>query len=193
MWTHKTILLTLLNTILSFSTHHFYHYRNLVLAMYLTTFLAWIAGLQASAILHNSLLSHVLHNPMNFFDVTPSGRILARFSNDVNTVDDRLINSIRQCLMTLLRVRANYCDLEILEISIEKSVEEHFLMIFLLCPLSNFWKTRACFEFSSCASQHCLKLFFVSHRSLASAQENVFNFFHHYELLFFLLQKQQQK
>lgn len=72
--------------------------------MYSTTFLAWIAGLRASVVLHTHLLSNVLKNPMNFFDVTPSGRILARFSNDVNTLDDRLINTLRQCLMTSLRV-----------------------------------------------------------------------------------------
>lgn len=82
-------------------------FRDSVLAMYSATFLAWIAGLKASAMLHTQLLSHVFHNPMSFFDVTPSGRVLARFSNDVNTIDDRLINNIRQCLMTSLRVRVS--------------------------------------------------------------------------------------
>jgi ABC-type multidrug transport system fused ATPase/permease subunit len=73
--------------------------------MYFATFLALIAGLQAAATLHDSLLSNVLKCPMGFFDVTPKGRLLARFSHDVNTTDDRLINNIRQTIMATLRVR----------------------------------------------------------------------------------------
>jgi ATP-binding cassette subfamily C (CFTR/MRP) protein 1 len=73
--------------------------------MYSATFLAWLAGLKASAILHNSLLSNILKCPMDFFDATPTGRLLARFSHDVNTLDDRLINNFRSVVLTSLRVR----------------------------------------------------------------------------------------
>lgn len=76
-----------------------------VFAMYFATFLAWIAGLKASVFLHNSLLSNTLKCPMDFFDATPKGRILARFSHDINTIDDRLINNFRQMLITGWRVR----------------------------------------------------------------------------------------
>lgn len=76
-----------------------------VLAIYFATFCAWLAGLQASVLLHKSLLSNILRCPMDFFDVTPTGRLLARFSHDINTLDDRLIQNMRQCLITFFRVR----------------------------------------------------------------------------------------
>lgn len=78
--------------------------------MYAGTFLAWVSGLKAAQILHNFLLSNIMKCPMDFFDVTPKGRLVARFSHDVNTLDDRLINCIRQAMMTSLRVRFSYFE-----------------------------------------------------------------------------------
>lgn len=82
----------------------FFHLKP-VLAMYFGVYFAWRSGLKASVILHNILLSNILKCPLGFFDVTPTGRVLARFSHDINTLDDRLINNLRGCLMTSLRVR----------------------------------------------------------------------------------------
>lgn len=44
----------------------------------------------ASIALHKLLLTGVLHQPMDFFDTTPKGRILARFAKDIDTVDNVL-------------------------------------------------------------------------------------------------------
>ncbi|ELW66013.1 Multidrug resistance-associated protein 7 [Tupaia chinensis] len=46
--------------------------------------------LQAAATLHRRLLHRVLMAPVTFFDTTPSGRILNRFSSDVSCADDSL-------------------------------------------------------------------------------------------------------
>lgn len=46
--------------------------------------------LRSAKILHNNLLSSVLHWPMELFDTTPLGRILNRFSKDVNILDNVL-------------------------------------------------------------------------------------------------------
>ncbi|CAM9097728.1 unnamed protein product [Laminaria digitata] len=48
------------------------------------------AGVQAAIALHQRLLGHVLGKDMAFFDVTPSGRIVNRFSRDAFSVDDPL-------------------------------------------------------------------------------------------------------
>ena len=45
------------------------------------------ARIRASIKLHNSLLIHVIHAPMRFFDTTPIGRIINRFSKDMNNID----------------------------------------------------------------------------------------------------------
>ncbi|CAH1713407.1 multidrug resistance-associated protein 1 isoform X3 [Aphis gossypii] len=42
---------------------------------------------RASVMLHNYMAANVFRNPMKFFDATPTGRILSRFSGDVEVVD----------------------------------------------------------------------------------------------------------
>ncbi len=44
----------------------------------------------ASTNLHNTALNCILKCPMKFFDSTPSGRILNRFSRDIDELDGRL-------------------------------------------------------------------------------------------------------
>uniref|UniRef100_A0A8C0WR33 ATP-binding cassette sub-family C member 10 n=1 Tax=Castor canadensis TaxID=51338 RepID=A0A8C0WR33_CASCN len=46
--------------------------------------------LQAAATLHHRLLQRVLMAPVTFFDSTPTGRVLNRFSSDVACADDSL-------------------------------------------------------------------------------------------------------
>ncbi|VVC43741.1 Hypothetical protein CINCED_3A019450 [Cinara cedri] len=42
---------------------------------------------KASVMLHNYMTANIFRNPMRFFDATPTGRILSRFSSDVEVVD----------------------------------------------------------------------------------------------------------
>lgn len=43
--------------------------------------------MKAAKVLHNTVLHNVMRLPMSFFDTTPSGRILSRFSSDIMGVD----------------------------------------------------------------------------------------------------------
>ncbi|EXB55132.1 ABC transporter C family member 13 [Morus notabilis] len=47
-------------------------------------------GLRAAVKVHNTLLNKLINAPVQFFDQTPSGRILNRLSSDLYTIDDSL-------------------------------------------------------------------------------------------------------
>lgn len=46
--------------------------------------------IHAARTLHRSMLVRLLRAPMSFFDTTPVGRILNRFSQDMDMVDGEL-------------------------------------------------------------------------------------------------------
>lgn len=50
----------------------------------------WLGALRAALILHRDLLSNVMRLSLQFFDTTPSGRVLSRFSKDVEALDTTL-------------------------------------------------------------------------------------------------------
>ncbi|KAK6200456.1 uncharacterized protein RJT21DRAFT_130974 [Scheffersomyces amazonensis] len=46
-----------------------------------------VTGIRASKYFHDTMAKRVLRSPMSFFETTPVGRILNRFSEDINVVD----------------------------------------------------------------------------------------------------------
>jgi len=72
--------------------------------IFLSAFAVAIASYFASKTLHNNMLDNIVRSPMQFFDTTPLGRILNRFSKDIDMIDEAIPRSIRSFLMTLLTV-----------------------------------------------------------------------------------------
>ncbi|KAL1498078.1 hypothetical protein ABEB36_008934 [Hypothenemus hampei] len=67
-----------------------------VLVIFLLDLNLYVGALKSARKLHIGLLSNVLRAPCTtFFDVTPVGRILNRFSKDVNTLDTVLPTTMR--------------------------------------------------------------------------------------------------
>ncbi|KAK7571720.1 hypothetical protein V3481_018928 [Fusarium oxysporum f. sp. vasinfectum] len=74
----------------------------------LTAFLFSIAvsafGTKAGKVMLHRAIYRVLRAPMSFFDTTPLGRIMNRFSNDVDVMDNTLTDAIRTYFMTLAMI-----------------------------------------------------------------------------------------
>ncbi|XP_073446643.1 ATP-binding cassette sub-family C member 5-like [Dendrobates tinctorius] len=60
--------------------------------------------LRASTILHDLLFQKVLCSPIKLFDTTPLGRILNRFTKDVDEVDIHLPNQMEQLMQNMILV-----------------------------------------------------------------------------------------
>lgn len=66
--------------------------------------LFWIfLGIRGGRIVHERMARRIMKAPMNFFERTPVGRIMNRFSNDINKVDDALPRSFNMFMGTILK------------------------------------------------------------------------------------------
>ena len=86
---------------------HSYVYNNLLFSAFFVLLYAVVTAIsmvRASRILHYNMLYNILRSPMHFFDTTPIGRILNRFSRDIETIDNLLPNLIRSWLNTFFGV-----------------------------------------------------------------------------------------
>ncbi|KAJ3327180.1 hypothetical protein HDU76_012272 [Blyttiomyces sp. JEL0837] len=63
----------------------------------ISLFVAIFSNLKASRAIHNKLVTTVL-NPLRFFEVTPLGRLLNRFSKDISSVDDSVPQNLTDYL-----------------------------------------------------------------------------------------------
>ena len=75
----------------------------IVLSLFASFFLA-LGGIFAATLIHRRLLTNILRLPMSFFDTTPSGRILNRFSKDIYTIDETIPNCAEDFIFTLFIV-----------------------------------------------------------------------------------------
>ena len=67
-----------------------------------------VIGNRASSGMHSSAVRRVLQAPMSFFDTTPQGRIINRFSKDIDTMDNLLSDSFRMFLTTFSSIVGSF-------------------------------------------------------------------------------------
>lgn len=63
-----------------------------------------IGGIYASRRLHLALLQNILRSPMSFFERTPSGNLVNRFSKELDTVDSMIPQVIKMFMGSLFNV-----------------------------------------------------------------------------------------
>lgn len=82
----------------------FFFMWQLVLLSVVISLIVSVGFILSAQTMHESLLTSVLRWAMELFDTTPLGRILNRFSKDVDTVDNVLPQCIRGWLLTFFSV-----------------------------------------------------------------------------------------
>lgn len=74
---------------------------------FLQTMTMWVyCGIRSARFLHSTMLESVIKSPMSFFDTTPLGRILNRFSKDQHTIDEVLPRNFNMYIRVLAQVIA---------------------------------------------------------------------------------------
>lgn len=67
----------------------------------ISSFTLAMGNIGAARKLHHNLLLNKLHTPQSFFDTTPIGRIINRFSKDIYVIDEALPATVLMLLGTV--------------------------------------------------------------------------------------------
>lgn len=76
-----------------------------VFAYSLADLLPKLACLTAAQAIHSTFLHNVLQLPMSFYDTNPKGRLLSRFSKDIDTIDGQLPRQLDGLAFFALQVK----------------------------------------------------------------------------------------
>uniref|UniRef100_A0A4W5L7W8 ABC transporter domain-containing protein n=1 Tax=Hucho hucho TaxID=62062 RepID=A0A4W5L7W8_9TELE len=95
-----------------------------------TTVAISLGGIIASRHLHLDLLNNILRSPMAFFEVTPSGNLLNRFSKEVDAIDCMIPDGLKMMLGYLFKL---------LEVCIIVLVAMPFAVLYCVCVCVYRW------------------------------------------------------
>ncbi|KAI5476304.1 ABC transporter [Pseudohyphozyma bogoriensis] len=97
-------------------------------------------GTTASATLHHDSIDRVLAAPISLFDTTPIGRILNRFTKDIDSIDNRLNDTLRFTLITMAQIVGTIVLIAIVDQWFLIAV---FALMFGYYYLGNFYRESA--------------------------------------------------
>ena len=78
------------------------------IAAYLGAMILSLGGVHASFHLHDATLRNCMRSAVSFYDTTPLGRILNRFSKDTDTIDTLIPQNFRAWFMCTFSVVATF-------------------------------------------------------------------------------------
>ena len=80
--------------------------------VYVCLFVQVVGGIRASSVFHHQVLTSALRAPMSFYDTTPVGRIVNRFSKDVDIIDTLIPKNFNMWFMCTYKSPGHdLCDL----------------------------------------------------------------------------------
>ena len=71
--------------------------------LFVSNLLLFLGTLSASSVIHERMMDRIFRAPMSFFDTTPVGRIMNRFTKDIDALDTAMRMNFRQFLNSLFR------------------------------------------------------------------------------------------
>jgi ABC-type multidrug transport system fused ATPase/permease subunit len=74
------------------------------IGLFFISLLLAYGSVRASTRMHESMLTRIVRAPMSFFDTTPLGRIVNRFSKDIYVIDETIPSSLRSFMSTFMQV-----------------------------------------------------------------------------------------
>lgn len=97
-WSDWTLSYLADGTTVDAQKHFLFVYIGITFAVSLSNIFRYLlfasSGIHGSSKLHNDLTTSIVSAPIKFFDETPSGRIISRFSSDMDTVDNAIPSSL---------------------------------------------------------------------------------------------------
>ncbi|KAF9124551.1 hypothetical protein BGW39_008121 [Mortierella sp. 14UC] len=100
LWTEKKLDLPTMTYILVYVGLAFLQFTVIAIATQLLS----VAIICTASKMHSQAIDKVIHAPLSFFDTNPLGRILNRFSKDIDALDNNLWMTLNDILYTLLIV-----------------------------------------------------------------------------------------
>ncbi|CAE7779999.1 Abcc3, partial [Symbiodinium pilosum] len=95
-----------------------------------------LTALKAARAFHRKLLANMLRLPMSFFDTTPLGRVLNRFSKDIYIIDEVLTQNLYAYLQVLSVV---VCTIIVISVATPWFLVIIFPLLFLYRATQNFY------------------------------------------------------
>ncbi|KAI5951939.1 hypothetical protein KGF54_005014 [Candida jiufengensis] len=103
---------------------------------YVGYFILWsYCIIKAAAYFHSEMAKAVLHSPMSFFDTTPVGRVLNRFTQDISTIDFGLPFTLISFFRLVMTAIITFSVLII-------TVPPVIIIILLLSIVYNYYRVR---------------------------------------------------
>lgn len=106
----------------------------------------FLACWRAARLLHELLLEHVLKAPLHFFEVTPVGRILSRFSKDMDILDTSLPSQISDLMWCIFEVISPQLTIHSIFMAIRFCWWVFFCLFFCSLCLCNIHYVRLIYE-----------------------------------------------
>lgn len=122
------------------------------ISIFITSLALYMGTLKGAHLLHNLLLVNIIRAPCtSFYDVTPVGRILNRFSKDVDTLDNVLPMTLRGWLTCFFAVLNFF-----IVITIIVGIRQHKRQLYLNLLVTNIFFLKALIKHYIINSSMCV-------------------------------------